>query len=223
MAAPVLELIRAALNVTNDLFPGEDPDANAARSALFNLNSMLDSWSAEKLVAYTERNDTFTLTPGVATYSIGPTGAFVMPRPIAVNGAQAKVPGGTDTVLKVLSNDDYNGIEDKAATSEAPTEIGFLPTFPSASISFWPVPTTAAVVRISTSAPFTQLSTMTEIVTLPPGYQEAIIYNLAVRICTSTHKAVPGSVAQMAADSLARIKANNVPESLLQFPPEVLW
>lgn len=223
MAAPVLELIRAALNVTNDLFPGEDPDANAARSALFHLNSMLDSWSAEKLVAYTERNDTFTLTPGVATYSIGPTGAFVMPRPVEIRAAQAKYPGGADTVLKVLSNDDYNGIEDKAATGEAPTEIGFLPSFPNAQVSFWPVPTTAAVVRISTSAPFTQLSTMTEIVTLPPGYQEAIIYNLAVRICTSTHKAVPGSVAQMAAESLARIKANNVPSVLLSFPEDVLW
>lgn len=219
MALPVLELIRGALNVSNDLFPGEDPDANAARSTLVLLNSMLDSWSAEKLVTFTDRNDLFALTPGQATYTIGPTGAFVMPRPVEIMSAQA----GEDPALAVVSNEAFGMIEDKATTSDTPEVIGFLPSFPNAQASFWPVPSEAKTVRITSRAQFTQLSTMTEIVALPPGYQEAIIYNLAVRLCTSTHKAVPGSVAQMAAESLARIKANNVVDVPLQFSADVLW
>lgn len=223
MALPVLELIRGAYYVTNDLFPGEDPDANAARSALVLLNSMLDSWSAEKLVMFTERNDVFTLVPGQASYAIGPTGAFVMPRPTAIEAAQSIDANGNDRVLTIYSNEAFNGIEDKSATSDTQDVIGFIASFPNAQVSFWPIPTTANTVRITTKTPFAQLSTMTEIVSLPPGYQEAIVYNLAVRLCTSTHKAVPGAVAQMAAESLARIKANNVVDVPLRWPSEVLW
>ena len=47
MVTPVLELIRAALNVNNILIDGEDPSADDAKATLFQLNSMLDSWNAD--------------------------------------------------------------------------------------------------------------------------------------------------------------------------------
>ena len=60
MVTPVLELIRAALNVNNILIDGEDPSADDAKATLFQLNSMLDSWNADNLIRFTERNDIFT-------------------------------------------------------------------------------------------------------------------------------------------------------------------
>ena len=90
MQTTVLELIRAALNTTNVLFDGEDPSANTAKGALFQLNSMLDSWTADSLAIYAERNDVFNLVPDQAVYTVGPTGTWVMPRPVEIVAAQTR-------------------------------------------------------------------------------------------------------------------------------------
>ena len=218
MVTPVLELIRAALNVTNVLFDGEDPDANTAKATLFQLNSMLDSWSADGLTMFSERNDLFTLVPGQGTYTVGPTGQFVMPRPVEIEGAQVRISPSVEYSLDVISNDEYNRITGKGITSSLQRVIAFLPTYPNAQITLYPVPSTANVIRITSRAPFTQLSTMTEIVSLPPGYQEAIIYNLAFRVATSMNKPLSAAALEMAQRSLETIKRNNLEDTPLEMP-----
>ena len=56
---------------------------------------------------------------------------------------------------------------------------------------------------------------MTEIVDLPPGYQEAIVYNLAHRIATSMNKPLSQAAQEMQISSMARIKRNNTNDTQL--------
>lgn len=218
MQTPVLELIRAAMNVNNILFDGEDPDANAARAALFQLNSMLDSWSGEQIMVYSERNDLFSLVPGQATYAVGPTGDFVMPRPVEIVGAQIVTTANENYPIDVISNLEYQRIGDKEATADIPSSVGVLTSFPSISLSFWPVPNVANQVRLISRVQFAELTSVTQIVSLPPGYQEAIVYNLAVRIATARQMPLSDAAVQLAQSSLARIKRNNLTDARLEIP-----
>ena len=59
---------------------------------------------------------------------------------------------------------------------------------------------------------------MTEIVSLPPGYQEAIIYNLAFRVATSMNKPLSAAALEMAQRSLETIKRNNLEDTPLEMP-----
>lgn len=215
MVTPVLELIRAALNVNNILIDGEDPSADDAKATLFQLNSMLDSWNADNLIRFTERNDIFTLVPGQATYTVGPTGNFVMPRPTQIESAQVRISDSVEYSMEVVSNEVYNSITIKSITNSVQRVIMYRPEYPNGVVSFYPTPSAANPVRITTKAPFTNLSTMTEIVDLPPGYQEAIIYNLALRVATGRNRPLSQAATDMARDSLATIKRNNTEDTPL--------
>lgn len=218
MATPVLELIRAAMNVNNMLFDGEDPDANATRAALFQLNTLLDSWSADQIMVYSERNDLFSLVPGQASYTVGPAGNFVMPRPVEIIGAQVVTAAGEDLPLSVISNLEYQRIGDKDTEADVPSAVGVLTSFPSVRLSFWPRPSTAYQVRLVSRVQFAQVSSVTEIVTLPPGYQEAIVYALAFRIATARQMPFSDAAYQMMQNSLTRIKRNNLVDARLEIP-----
>lgn len=215
MNTTVLELIRAALNTTNVLFAGEDPDANTAKDALFHLNSMLDSWTADSLAIYAERNDVFALTPGQATYTVGPTGAWVMPRPVEIVAAQVRVSASIEYPMDIISNVEYNSIRVKGLTNSVQYAMGVQYSYPNASVSFYPTPSTDNPVRLTSRVHFAQLTNMTEIVDLPPGYQEAIVYNLAHRIATGMNKPLSQAAQEMQISSLARVKANNTVDTQL--------
>lgn len=215
MNTTVLELIRAALNTTNVLFDGEDPSANTAKGALFQLNSMLDSWTADSLAIYAERNDIFTLVPGQSVYTVGPTGAWVMPRPVEIVAAQTRYTSTNEQPLTILSNDEYNAIRVKGLTNSVQYAMGVQYSYPDVTVSFYPTPSAANPVRITSRIHFASLSNMTEIVDLPPGYQEAIVYNLAHRIATSMNKPLSQAAQEMQVSSLARIKRNNTNDTQL--------
>ena len=215
MQTTALELIRSALNVTNILFDGEDPDANTGKAARLQLNSMLDSWTADKLAIYAERNDIFTLVPGTATYTVGPTGAWVMPRPVEITAAQTRYTSINEQPLQIVSNDSYNQIRTKGITNSVQYVMGFLPSYPNASVSFYPTPSAANPVRVTSKVQFDSATSMTQIIDLPPGYQEAIIYNLAYRIATSMNKPMSDAALDMATRSLALIKSNNLEDTPL--------
>lgn len=215
MQTTVLELIRAALNTTNVLFDGEDPDANTAKAALFQLNSMLDTWTADSLAVYAERNDLFTLVPGQAIYTVGPTGDWVMPRPVEIVAAQTRISSTIEYPLQIVSNNEYNAIRVKGLTNSIQYVMGAQYGYPNAIVSFYPTPSTINPVRITSRIHFASLSNMTEIVDLPPGYQEAIVYNLAHRIATSMNKPLSQAADEMRISSMMRIKSNNTVDTQL--------
>jgi len=215
MQISFLELARSSLNVLNILFDGEDPDANTGKMCRLHFNLMLDSLAADKLAIYTERNDIFTLVPGTATYTVGPTGAWVMPRPVEITAAQTRYTSINEQPLDIVSNDTYNAIRTKGITNSVQYVMGFLPSYPNASVSFYPTPSAANPVRITSKVQFDSVTSMTQIIEMPPGYLEMFIYNLAFRISTGQNKPMSQSAQDLAASSLALIKSNNLEDTPL--------
>jgi hypothetical protein len=83
----VLDLIIGALRNINALESGETPNANDGNDALQVLNDMLESWSSEKLLVFSNVENILIFNPGQYIYTIGNyvggtfTGTFVAGSP----------------------------------------------------------------------------------------------------------------------------------------------
>jgi hypothetical protein len=87
--------------------------------------------------------------------------------------------------------------------------------FPLRNLSFWPIPTQQNSVRIY-SWQALPAQTLLAQVSFPPGYAEAIRYNLAARLGAEFNAPASAVVVQLAIQGLARIKTMNAPDLELQ-------
>lgn len=188
------QLIYQALNKIGVGAVGEALSADEANDGFTALNQMLDVWSNDGLLVYHITNYLFPVTPGISTYSIGPqatwdTGAMKRPMQIQKWGAfvrQTVSPGVTnDYKLDYWPNETYQNQFLKGQTSNFPTRFTYQPGFPIGTIILWPVPTIALLFGLSGLDQFQSFGNLTDQVNLPPGYESAIVFNLAVDLAPS--------------------------------------
>jgi hypothetical protein len=94
-------------------------------------------------------------------------------------------------------------------TSDIPTDLYYEPTWPNGSLYFWPVPTTAYDVELEIRTVLAQVTLVTSL-TLPPGYEEALVLSLAEKCARPFGKELDQSLVRDADLARARIMANNV-------------
>lgn len=101
----------------------------------------------------------------------------------------------------------------KNLTSTLFTGAYYNPTQPWGTLALWPIPTTdenQLILYTNTQfASFASLTTEYTFVDMP-GYEEALEYNLAVRLSTPFGRELPSAIASLASTSLALIKRANV-------------
>ena len=86
--ATAKQIIEAALRTVGVLASGEEGTPAELQDALFSLNSMLDSWSADSLLIPNLKEKVFPLSSSMTTYSYGVGGDFNDVRPMSVEYAQ---------------------------------------------------------------------------------------------------------------------------------------
>jgi P22 tail accessory factor len=188
------QLIAQALLKIGVTASGETLPADEANEGFIELNQMLDVWSNDGLMIYHVTNYLFDVTPGVSTYSIGPqatwdTGTMKRPMQIQKWGAfvrQTVAPGLTnDYKLEYWPNETYQNVFLKGQTTNFPSRFTYQPGYPIATIILWPVPTIALQFGLSGLDQFQTFSNLTDQVSLPPGYESAIVFNLAINLAPS--------------------------------------
>ena len=188
--------------------------ANEQTECLAEINSMLDSWSNERLMIFTLNQTSFALTASDGTYSIGNGGDFNMTRPIRiVDPCFTRDSDNTDIPLNLIDADTYGRIIDKTAGDETPAYLFYNAGFSNTStgtIRLYPLPDSGLTLFINTLQPLTAFSTMTHTLLMPPGYQRAIEYNYAVETSGGFTNVDP-QVAMIARQSKAAIKGTNLP------------
>jgi hypothetical protein len=90
------ELIKSSLRLIGAIGTSEVPTADEFTDALNALNDLLETWSTQNLAVYGSADVTFNTVAGTATYTIGPTGAWVTDRPVRINDAPICTFGGVD-------------------------------------------------------------------------------------------------------------------------------
>ena len=157
---------------------------------LSRLNSMLDSWSNERLLIFTLSQTSFALTASQGSYTIGNGGDFNMTRPTRiVDPCFIRDADGSYPVY-LFYDQAYS------ATSTA-------------TVRFWPEPDSGLSTFINTLQPLATFSAFSSVISLPPGYQDAIETNYAVRSALGLVPVSPELMA-IARQSKAAIKTTNL-------------
>lgn len=205
----VRELLEGSLRLLGVTATGESMSSSEATDSLAVLNEMLDSWSANGLNIYAVTREEFALVASQASRTMGTGGNFSTSRPSKILSVGVES-GGIEYPVQMITADEWAQIPDKATTSENPIKVYIEGTYPLETINFWPIPTSTNNLVIQSQKPFTAITSLSASFAFPPGYQEAIRHNLAIRLAPEYGKPTPSEVAAIAGASLAQIKRTNV-------------
>lgn len=203
---------------------GETPTSSEASDALETMNAMLDSWSIEGLMLYAREIEEFTLTAGQASRTMGTGGNFSTTRPIKIEQAAIRTTD-TDPIdypLKIATLEEWARIASKSSDSSIPHTIFVENTVTYVTIYFYPVPTVAYKFLVYSWKPLATIATLDTSVTLPPGYDRALVSNLAIELAPEYGKAVPAEIAKIASESKESIKITNSKPQIMAADPGVV-
>lgn len=205
-------MIDRAMRLIGQISPGVSPTTDEYAVCLEALNAMLDSWRNERLMCYTMLDESLTLVPSQASYTIGATGNLDTNRPTIITAAYLVDSANVSYDVNILNYKEYVAIGLKASTSTLPNNIYYSPDVPLGTLWVYPVPTSAFTMHILTPTPMMAYALTSTTAILAPGWQEAIATNLAVYIAPEFETEASRTVMKMAADSKAYIKrVNNRP------------
>lgn len=202
---------------------GEDDTMTPSQGAiaLLRIHNQIDAWQADRLTLAIQTRTVFTLISGTSTVTLGPAGGTVtMQRPVWLNAVTYIIPATSPAIevpIDLLSEDAYNMLAIKGLQSAYPTQCFYQTSYTSVlgSLFFWPTVTQNVQIALYTPTAVDAPVTLNDILTGPPGYQEAFMYQLALRLMSPFAKKAedyPLLVGPdgMAAKALATIKRVNV-------------
>lgn len=207
-----LNLITDALITARVYSPGESLPTSEANAVLRNLNRMLGTWANQNWIIFKQTEETLTLVVDQASYTIGETGTpdFNTVRPQEIlEGTFVRESGGTlDYPLTVKTLEEYRLIRHKSISS-IPWWIAYNPTFPNGTLYLFWTPGEIYELHLVSLKELGSFAKLATTVTLPPGYEDAIVYNLALRIGPDFGKTVRNDVVAFAANALKAITNRN--------------
>jgi hypothetical protein len=224
MATTAAEQINGALRLIGMLAEGETPSAATAQDALSALNQMLDSWNTERLSVFSTQDQVFSWTPGAITKTLGPTGDFVGNRPILVDDASyfRDPQSGISFGIKIINQQQYDGIAVKTVTSTYPQVMWVNMEFPNISMTVYPVPTKVLEFHIVSVTELMDVPNLSTDIYMPPGYLRCFKYNLACEIANEFGVEPPPNVARIAMTSKRNLKRINNPDDIMAMPYSIV-
>jgi hypothetical protein len=209
------DLIYAALREIGAFGSEETPQAEGTNDALKTLNRMWGGWNADLGNIYSETLDSLTLVPSTASYTIGPDfGVFNVTRPVQILAAQLRYATNTDLPIEIISFDKYQEVSNKTSSADVVQYLAYNATYPNGVIYVWPVPTVAYVIRLTSKKILSDFDLDTTL-SLPPGYEDAIVLNLAVRLSQGWGRPVSQMLYSSALEAKSIItRANTVIEEM---------
>lgn len=208
MLVTAAQIIRRAGGLLNAFGEGTEPSGTQALDGLTMLRQMLDTWAAAQISTPARTRETFALT-GAASYTMGPMGDFDTAAPTAILEATINDGAGNDWALTIGASEDYAAVTVKATVGR-PVSIYIDKGWPLWTLRFDLVPydPTLKITSLKPYAPWAA-STAAELntpVDVPPGWTEAMMYGLAVRMADEYNLPLPPMVLQLAVQNQRTIQ-----------------
>lgn len=208
-------------------------------TAFETANEMLDGWAAVRLTIFQNLRYSYPLTPGrggpftgsgTGPYTIGPGGDFDQVRPLWIPNAELEItntqPNPYEIPLYVMGEDEWARVSIKSLASSLANSLYYNGRFDThgvgtglGEIYLWPVPNGAQSVALVLYSPVP----LTEFADLnatdyffPPGYKEALKWQLALRLCDPFGRPATPTLTDMATKTFAVIQRPNVHMPILQ-------
>jgi len=217
----VADLLKSSLRVCKVLAKGEVPSPDETADSTQALQFMLDAWGADNLMVWSHTPKSFALTAGQRSYTIGVGGSFDYNTtyPYAIIDAYLRDGNGVDTGIDVLTRAEYDSYNDKIISSSRPEAIYYdhgvgNQTTPSGTIFVYPIPdgSTTYTLFFTAQEPLLSIVSSTQTFTLLAPYEEAVKYNLALRLWDEFHEKepIPQHIVMLAKESKALIERNSL-------------
>ena len=213
------EQINRALRLLGVLAEGETPSASVSQDSLMALNQMIDSWNTERLSTFVTQDQVFTWPSGEISRTLGPSGDFVGLRPVLVDDATYfKAPNGVSYGIKMINQQQYNGIAVKTVTSTYPQVLWVNMGFPDITMTIYPRPTQDLEWHIVSVQELDRAADLSTVMYYPPGYLRAFTYNLAMEIAPEFGVEPSPQVTRIAMTSKRDLKRINNPDDVMALP-----
>ena len=224
MSTTAGDQINGALRLIGQLAEGETPSAATSQDALTAMNQMIDSWSIERLAVFSTQDQVFMWPPGAISRTLGPTGDFVGNRPVLLDDSTYfRDPANNISFgIKILNQQQYNGIAVKTVTSTYPQVIWINMTYPDIEMYVYPVPTKVLEWHFVSVSELTQPATLATVLTFPPGYLRAFRYCLACEIAAEFGVEPSPQVSRIAMTSKRNLKRINNPDDIMSLPYSIV-
>ena len=155
---------------------------------------------------YTVAGNPATPATGTPVYT---SGDFYTTRPIRIVGAFTRDASSVDTPMGVITEQYWNNISDKTATSATPQKILYRPSFPFGQIIVYPVPSGSLSLHLRSEKMIGTYASLVSSQYLPPGYQRLLELSLAVDLAPEYgSRAAPETVAYLKSDLENIMRAN---------------
>jgi hypothetical protein len=216
--------INGALRLIGMLAEGETPSAATSQDALSALNQMIDSWSTERLSVFSTQDQVFSWAPGLISRTLGPSGDFVGNRPILLDDATyfRDPASGISFGIKIINQQQYDGIAVKTVTSTYPQVIWINMDYPNIDMYIYPVPTKVLEWHFISVTELNQPATLATTIAFPPGYLRAFRYNLACEIAAEFGVEPSPQVLRIAMASKRTLKRINNPDDIMAMPYSIV-
>lgn len=217
------DIINDSLQAAGVIGVGQIPLAENSQLALRQLNRMIAQWNRMRWLVYHLVDTAFTGT-GAVSYTVGTAGSFNIARPdrieyAYVRGLNTAVPNQVDYAMQILeAREDYARITLKRQAG-GPSYYAFYDSdYPLGNLYAWPLVNSSYEIHILTKAVLGSLATLATAVVLPPEYEEALQWNLALRLRPLFQAPPDETVTAMAKASLSTIRGANAQIARLTMP-----
>lgn len=221
-----LELVTAQLKLIGAIAPDESISAAEAVDGLAVNNRMLSSWSTEGLMIYATVREEFSLVSGTQSYALGSGATFDTSRPVRIDRATIEIQSTspvTETPLEIITVREWAEIANKDLTSDIPTHLYPEGTYPNETLNLWPKPSATNKIVLYSWKPLTQIASISTSISMPNGYEEALVYNGALRLAPEYGKTLTPEIVGIAGESKANIKRLNHRPRYLKVDPALMF
>ena len=218
------DIIYGSLRLIGVLAEGETPSSETAQDALTAMNQMIDSWNTERLAVFSTQDQVVTWPPNARSRTMGPTGDIVALRPVLVDDASyfRDPSSGISFGLKLINQQQYNGIAVKTVTSTYPQVMWVNMTYPNIEMYVYPVPTKVLEFHIVSVQELSAPANLGTDLAFPPGYLRAFRYNLACELAPEFGVEPSRQVQRIAMTSKRNLKRINNPDDIMALPYSIV-
>lgn len=210
-------LITRALKKTGVTGVGQSADPVDLADAFDDLNSMLGQWAHRRWISF-HTVDVVVIATGAVSYALAT-------RPDRIEAAFVRQNPGSSTPadypLDVLqSREDWDRVTLKSQPGN-PVCLFYDNTFPAGTLFLWPNPSNACEIHLTVKGPeLAALLTLDDAINLPFEYEEALLYNLAVRLRPSYQLGPDPILSALAVTSLNTVRVANAQIARLALPTQ---
>lgn len=207
MAATAGDTVRGALRLIQALTRGETMPASDGEDGLLALNDLLHSWYADNVLVPSLTREELSLSVGKAEYTIGDGADLDTTRPMSISSLVVR-DGGTDYYLDEIPQEWWAAIAIKDIKAR-PQQFYYEESYPNGTLRLDYEPDSAYPIFLSSYKPFSDFADLSDEMNLPPMYERALRFNLAMDLAPEYGREVPQTVAMQAEKALNDVRQRN--------------